>query len=382
MKDVTQNKQMRDSNFELMRIITMIMIVFWHFMCHGGLLNYSTGLFHNFLFFIMAVIYMHVNSFVLITGYFQSEQKFKLSKAIKINNSMWFYTAIFTLLFFIFGKDLFAISKVTLLHNILPISYDNYWFFTCYLILYLISPILNTVINNIDKKKFKNILLLLIIVIIILPYITDNGFYNNMGSTLSNFILLYLIGAYLKKYPINKNYFMKAFSINKQKLVLFISIFVLAGFNFLLWFFGNYLVGTNNGLAIDIGNTLTNGLWHYSNPILILQSVCYFGFFSLIKIKSTFINKVASYTMGVYLITEANYFRLFIYDFLGFNKISYSPSILIKVVLYTLSLFIICIIIEALRQFIFKKIYNTKLANKNRIWYRNYIKSLGIDVNW
>ena len=50
--------------------------------------------------------------------------------------------------------------------------------------------------------------------------------------------------------------------------------------------------------------------------------------------------------------------------------------------LLTLIIFVICIIIEMIRKWIFKIIYNTKLAEKNRNWYRNYIKELGININW
>ena len=56
--------------------------------------------------------------------------------------------------------------------------------------------------------------------------------------------------------------------------------------------------------------------------------------------------------------------------------------ILVNILGCAILIFISCLIIELIRKFIFKLIYNTKIAKKNREWYRNYIKSLGFDINW
>ena len=35
----------RESNFELMRVISMFMIVFWHVLVHGNVLAHTTGVY-------------------------------------------------------------------------------------------------------------------------------------------------------------------------------------------------------------------------------------------------------------------------------------------------------------------------------------------------
>mgnify|MGYP003303165684 CR=1 FL=1 len=40
------------------------------------------------------IIVIHVNSFVMCTGYFQSKSKFKMSSVLKNINSCWFYNVI------------------------------------------------------------------------------------------------------------------------------------------------------------------------------------------------------------------------------------------------------------------------------------------------
>ena len=63
-----QLKKERDSNFELMRIISMFMIVLWHIIIHGKLIymtEEATNLIYNLL---LCLFVVHVNSFVLVTG--------------------------------------------------------------------------------------------------------------------------------------------------------------------------------------------------------------------------------------------------------------------------------------------------------------------------
>lgn len=75
----------RKSNFELMRIIAMLMIVLWHVIIYGNILGIYYNSFMSSLFsFLKFFLVIHVNLFMLLTGYFQISTKFKFSKIIKI----------------------------------------------------------------------------------------------------------------------------------------------------------------------------------------------------------------------------------------------------------------------------------------------------------
>ena len=62
--------KLRQSNFELMRIVSMFMIVVWHFIMHSNLLARTSGALNLFLNFIYIAFSVHVNSFILVNGYF------------------------------------------------------------------------------------------------------------------------------------------------------------------------------------------------------------------------------------------------------------------------------------------------------------------------
>ena len=66
-------KEVRNSNYELMRIISMLFIVLWHVILHGNISSNcaNDGILAIFDVMLLFII-VHVNSFVLLTGYFQS----------------------------------------------------------------------------------------------------------------------------------------------------------------------------------------------------------------------------------------------------------------------------------------------------------------------
>lgn len=75
-----KNNKTRESNFELLRIISMFLIILWHTIIFGNGLN-STQQDVSFVFrFLICICVMHVSLFVLLTGYFQINSKFKLKK--------------------------------------------------------------------------------------------------------------------------------------------------------------------------------------------------------------------------------------------------------------------------------------------------------------
>ena len=74
----------RLSNFELMRIISMFLIALWHFLLFGKMEEGTFGVTQNVIILLKAITLVHVNSFVLLTGYFNYDKKFKLSKVIPV----------------------------------------------------------------------------------------------------------------------------------------------------------------------------------------------------------------------------------------------------------------------------------------------------------
>jgi surface polysaccharide O-acyltransferase-like enzyme len=380
MKEKTQDRQ---SNFELMRIVSMFLIVIYHIIMHANILNNTVGSIHVIIQFIIILCCVHVNSFVLITGYFQCEKKMHFNKVISLINSMWFYKVVIVSIFIIF--DIMQIDPIKRMLSFLPINYgmDEYWFVGCYLILYLISPILNTVVNNISKVKLKKILLLLFFVCCILSTFTSNVAFNDLGGhSITQFIFLYFVGAYLKKYPLNKKELFHSPSL--LRLISFVLIFVFAIFKLCITLSGEKIANYGT-IASYFGNLMIGNIWiDFDTPLIVFESIAYFIFFNNLDISSKLINRLSKYMIGVYLIHDNYYIRETIYFRLfKFLKITiYSKSIFLKIFIVAIIIFLVCMFIEALRQLLFKFIYNMKWAKKFRDWYQNRIEMLGITINW
>lgn len=376
-----KNAKVRQSNFELMRIISMLFIVVWHFLVHGGIWPGTHGVTNNLCTLLAALFLVHVDSFVLLTGYFNYDKEFKLSKIIKLNNQMWFYRVII-LIIFIFGLS-FSFTKLDIFHMVSPIPrFSDYWFIVTYMILYLISPILNMIIRNSDKEKHKKIIIALLL-INILAFFTHNEFFNiNSGYSLFSFILLYFIGSYMHKYPIEKSNMYKSFSKNKLIVYSLCLYLFLSIFNMLLYYFGNSLNYSTNSLVRYYMTVITDGFVSYSNPVTILATISYFIFFSKLEIKSRVINFFGRNILGVYLITENLIVRGWMYKFLGFGPKVFSIKHLLIAIGYSIGIIIVCTLVEALRSLIFKFFYKRKVSSKLREKIQLFLKSLDINVNW
>ena len=187
----------RQSNFELMKIICILFIIFGHLIL--GTSSHTDVFSHNIYIFLMAILLIHVNAFVMNTGYFQCTKKFNFTKLIAINNVTWFYKSVICLILIFCG--IISVGNFDLIKILSPVNfldYANYWFITDYMLLYFISPILNIVIKNIDEKKHRLIIISLVFAFIILPSIFGPSFYdNNSGYSLINFIVLYFLGLLL-----------------------------------------------------------------------------------------------------------------------------------------------------------------------------------------
>ena len=100
---MTKEKTERNSNFELMRITSMFMIVIWHFIFHSNILAKTSGTLNLIIYFIYIIVSIHVNSFVLVSGYFQYNKKFKPRKVVSLITTTWFYKLIYAIIFSVTG---------------------------------------------------------------------------------------------------------------------------------------------------------------------------------------------------------------------------------------------------------------------------------------
>ena len=153
----------RLSNIELLRIISMLMIIMLHLLSFGGMLNtYNTiSAKAIFIWLMESLSFVAVNCYVIISGYFLVDSNFKLKKLLNIWIEVLFYSLIiyFTLIF----TNKIEFGYKALLKSFFLILLRNYWFVSVYAILYILSPFINKLIHSLTKKQYSYLVLIVFI---------------------------------------------------------------------------------------------------------------------------------------------------------------------------------------------------------------------------
>mgnify|MGYP001033011992 CR=1 FL=1 len=162
-------EQKRHSGFETMRILSMVMIVLMHGIGHGGLGSAapqgSAAFWIYWLLFILARV--STNCFVMLSGYYLSERKMSVhaGRLFRIGAQVWFYS----MLTFCIAVRAGAVplSAVKLLRALLPLTSNGYWFASAYFLMYLSVPVLNAVVQSLDRRQYKTLLLVALLLLLL-----------------------------------------------------------------------------------------------------------------------------------------------------------------------------------------------------------------------
>lgn len=195
--------KMRNSSIELLRIVAIFMIIGLHYLNMGGALEVlkPNELSYYIAYFTESLFIIGVNLFVIITAYFSIDKSEpKVSKVIRLILLAYFYGTLFYIISVLIRMNSFEI--VDFLNRMDIFLKGPYWFIIMYIILYLISPFINVMLNNINKNMHKGIIFIMLFFFSLWPSFLPFGPSNDGGYGIITFVLLYCIGAYLKKYCI------------------------------------------------------------------------------------------------------------------------------------------------------------------------------------
>lgn len=199
-----EKKAEKNYGIEFLRILSMFMVVVLHIFRGERTIYDAANLSGNrmAMIFIHSFCFVAVNCFALISGYVMCNSKFRMSKICQLWAQTFFYSAGFRVLFSVIKKEFIAEK---LIKSFLPISTSQYWYVSAYFGMFFLIPLLNTAINNMEKKVFERTLLLCFTVFCV-NFVFLQSLYDPFGmqggySTLW-LALMYLTGGYIKKYSV------------------------------------------------------------------------------------------------------------------------------------------------------------------------------------
>lgn len=355
IQNIKTDNKLRNSSFELLRIISMLLIVAHHFVVHGKF--DLTSSFSKNIFFLQSLSMfgkLGVNLFVLISGYFSCMQPspphIKFSKLIKLELEVIFYSSLIGIIFYkFFPSSDFSFKE--LLKTFTPLRSNCYWFYRSYFVLYLISPFLNSFIKSIDKTEFRKLLLTIFVLWVILPFFPKTPAIEM--SNLTWFIFIYLCAAYIRYY---QNDFKRNISFYSSFTIIVFLLIILSVLSFDLLGKWKKIFLSNYDYFLPMNSIL---IFTLSISTLVLFSKIDIG-----NIK--WINIISSATFGVYLIHDNKLMRDFLWVKI-FNNQSYINSN--KLILYSIAVilivYILCTLIDLIRIYILEKPI-LKLFNRNK----------------
>ena len=194
----------RNYGVDLLRNLSMFMVVMLHVLGVGGLLaaTIDTPLKYHLLKVLHIGSMCAVNCYGLISGYVGYRSKFRISSIVTLWLQVFFYSLGLALVFLIAMPGVVSIKDRIKLS--FPVIFNRYWYFTSYFALFFTMPLLNAAIENIPKKTFEISfgVLTFLLTVCSQTVIVDNQFGLNSGYSYIWLVILYCIGGYLAKYKI------------------------------------------------------------------------------------------------------------------------------------------------------------------------------------
>lgn len=283
------NRKTRKSNFELLRIISMIMIILHHYSYHGGSFNLPIGpaKYVSQLFFVGGSL--GVTLFMLISSYFLIDTKFSIKRILRIWFEIFFYCAGISIICYFAKVQTFTYK--TWLQVLLPITFNATWFGIAYLFICFVSPFMNRLINSLSKRNYSALICVLFVFFVAIPTITFPAPQRVCFNVVSWFVCMYFLAGYIKRFSF-KVFDNKAFAL----LVFIVSVL-------LIW--GSEVLFTKLGQTRTFFSGSVTFFTNYDSIFMVLAATSLFMFFKNIDLGSNkLINAISSTAFGVYLIHD------------------------------------------------------------------------------
>lgn len=345
----------RLANMELLRIVSMMLVVVLHFLWKGGCLaslsQQDFPVYSYLAWGIEALAIVAVNAYMLLSGYFLIESRFKVKRLLTLLLQIWFYSIGIGIVAAVFGympEEGFSVYYLAQL--CLPVSMNHYWFMTAYVFMYLFAPVLAQGIKKLTKKQFQIVLFLMIFAFSVIKSVTPVRLTTDMnGNDCIWYLCVFMVAAYIRLYgiPFFKNAVQSFLTYAGFAICIF-------GITFLLRFL--YLQTGKMENMLDI-------CYDYNHILVLAASVAFFYIFYNIKIKSSAVNRivcmVAPYTLGVYLLHEHIAIRYewtgWLYNIIG--KPDSAAYLIIDMSIAVAAVFVIGIFLDMLRSLLFNKLH-------------------------
>ena len=327
--------QQRNSGIDLLRMVSMFMVVVLHVLGQGGILaalpphtpRWALG------WALESACYCAVDCFGMVSGYVAHSRRFSARRCV----TLWAQAGI-ALLFKLFLPG--STSFRSVLAACFPVSGQQYWYFTAYFALLFFAPFLTILLESLDRGQVKQLLAAMVGVFCLLPLAAGRDlFYLRAGYTTLWLCVLFLVGGCVR-----------ILEEGRRRA---------PG-----WYFGGYLLCV---LLTAVTKGLTGRLpraelfLSYTSPTVLGAALCLVLGFRALTIRSPRLLKgiarLAPLSFGVYLIhTHPSVWNLLLAGRFRAYAALQAPAMAALVLLTAAAVFLACSGIDFLRQRLFEAV--------------------------
>lgn len=347
---MTMQQEIRKSNMEILRILAILWIVGFHYCFKGG--YHFTGLSLNHV--IVKTFWMFgewgVNMFMLLTGFFMCEKTFRMKKLMNLLLQVQFYTILTAYLAYRLG--FFSIvGKKNWFLFFFPVITNRYWYVTAYVLIYILMPFINLFLQGMDQKTWKRFLVITLGLWCVIPTVFGIFYNGTEGFLYYNrflwYVEMYCLGAYYKKYG------SELFPTKKL-----CTLGILISFGLLL--LSIITIIWKRAFFARIGLLEPAYFWPPNTILILILSITTFLWFEKTDIKNHWlINRLASTTLGIYMLHDGilvSWLWKVVFKNATHQE---SPFLLAHILFATLSIFIVGVGIDFIRQQLENIFWNT-----------------------
>lgn len=274
--------QSRFSGIELLRIVAMFLVMVVHadFLSLGApswgdVMSNPTNAIARILIESLSIVC--VNVFVMISGWFGI--KFKVRRLAGLIFQVIFFFSLIYIALLLLGYEALTLKGIAYLFMLLPQN----WFVKAYLLLYILSPILNEFCENVERKVFLRVLVGFYVFQTLYGWLFPGVDFFSSGYSTISFIGIYLLMQFIKRYGSG--------CLALSSLQNFSIYVVLSVINSLFYI-----------LTIKYVESYGPVWFRYVNPIVIVSSLFLFLTFYRMRLSSSVVDWLASSSFAVYLV--------------------------------------------------------------------------------
>lgn len=322
----------RNSGIELLRIIAILMVIVYHWAWHGGIRTFSDmefGVNVVFMQYLLTLGRAGCCIFALISGYFMigSKSENHHQKVVSLAGATHFYYL--AILIIMLLTKAVPVTKTLAVKSLLPLLFGT-WYIIAYILLLLLVPFLNRFLNGLDAASYRRLVVILLVIWSVIPTASADAW---EFSDLDFFLVMYVLGGYLRLYPIQKK----------------LPWGIMAA--------GSYVLMLLSVIGMDLLGIVTKhrGLFDKAyyfgkiNSVLsVFLAVSVFMCFSRMNFQNAVINRLGGTTLGIYLIHNNFLLRKWLFCTVAPNTEAAANPYL-NVLVKTAVIFFGCAAVEMLR---------------------------------